>query len=104
MATGTPGGAAMTIQTLADLLEEAATQTEAESLRNVASVVMALTEVTRYYNGKGRPRTYNGDIDAIAGAARQLADMVIMMLEDDNAVPLATRQIAQDALRKIREV
>lgn len=71
----------MTIQTLADLLEEAGTQTEAEALRGVANTVMAFTEVKREHNGKGRARTYNGDIDAIAEAARQLADMVIMILE-----------------------
>lgn len=84
----------MTIQTLADLLEEAGTQTEAEALRGVANTVMAFTEVKREHNGKGRARTYNGDIDAIAEAARQLADMVIMILEDDNAVPVnAIREI-----------
>ena len=71
----------MTIQTLDELLAVTGTLTEDEALRNVANTVMDLTTVTRYHNGKGRPRTYNGDIDAIAGAARQLADMVIMMLE-----------------------
>ena len=71
----------MTIQTLADLLEEAGTQTEAEALRGVANTVMAFTEVKREHNGKGRARTYNGDIDAIAEAARQLADMVLLMVE-----------------------
>lgn len=84
----------MTIQTLADLLEEAGTQTEAEALRGVANTVMTLTEVKREHNGKGRARTYNGATDAIAEAARQLADMAIMMLEDDNAVPV-------DAIREI---
>ena len=77
-----------------DLLLITSTLTENEALRNVANCVMTLTEVTRYHNGEGRARTYNGDIDAIAGAARQLADMVIMMLEDDNAVPV-------DAIREI---
>lgn len=48
-----------------------------EALRNVANTVMDLTVVTRYHNGKNRSRTYNGDIDAIASAARQLADMVL---------------------------
>lgn len=71
------GGDGMT--TLDEIL--ASTLTEEDALRNVANCVMALTEVTRYHNGKGRARTYNGDIDAIADAARQLADMVIMMLE-----------------------
>jgi hypothetical protein len=84
----------VTIETLEDLLAITSTLTENEALRNVANCVMTLTEVTRYHNGKGRARTYNGDIDAIAGAARQLADMVIMMLEDDNAVPV-------DAIREI---
>ena len=75
----------MTIETLADLLELAGTQTEVEALRNVANCVMDLTTVTRHHNGKGRAKTYNGDIDAIAGAARQLADMVIMALDDGTA-------------------
>lgn len=48
-----------------------------EALRNVANAVIELTAVIRYYNGRGRSRTYNGDIDAIADAARQLANMVL---------------------------
>lgn len=76
----------MTIQTLDELLAITGTLTEDEALRNVANTVMDLTTVTRYHNGKGRSRTYIGDIDAIAGAARQLADMVIMMLEGKDEV------------------
>ena len=53
----------MTIETLEDLLAITSTLTENEALRNVANCVMTLTEVTRYHNGKGRARTYNGDID-----------------------------------------
>ena len=52
----------MTIETLEDLLAITSTLTENEALRNVANCVMTLTEVTRYHNGKGRARTYNGDI------------------------------------------
>lgn len=52
-----------------------------EALRNVANAVIELTAVIRYYNGRGRPRTYHGDIDAIASAARQLADMVLNALD-----------------------
>ena len=77
-----------------DLLLITSTLTEDEALRNVANTVMTLTEVTRYHNGKGSAKTYAGDIESIASAARQLADMVIMMLEDDNAVPV-------DAIREI---
>lgn len=84
----------MAIETLDELLASAGEISEDEALRNVANTVIALTEVVRYHNGRGRSRTYNGDIDAIAEAARQLADMVIMMLEDDNAVPV-------DAIREI---
>ena len=84
----------MTIQTLDELLAITGTLTEDEALRNVANTVMSLTEVTRYHNGKGSAKTYAGDIESIASAARQLADMVIMMLEDDNAVPV-------DAIREI---
>ena len=64
-------------ETLADILAQAAAQTPAESLRNVAQCVIGLTTITRYYNGRGRSRTYSGDIDAIADAARHLAELVL---------------------------
>ena len=80
----------MTFETLADLLEATGTQTEAEALLNVAQCVMKETTVVRWHNGKGSAKTYAGDIESIASAARQLADMVIMMLEDDNDVPVDT--------------
>lgn len=47
------------------------------ALRNVARCVLDLTTITRHHNGRGRAATYNGDISAIAGAARQLAEMVL---------------------------
>jgi hypothetical protein len=47
------------------------------ALRNVALCVLDLTTITRQRNGRGRAQTYNGDIVAIAGAARQLAEMVL---------------------------
>lgn len=56
-----------------------------EQLRNVAQTVLDLTEVQRRYNGRGRCATYNGDVDAIAGAARQLADMVLDALQASEA-------------------
>lgn len=76
----------MAIETLDELLASAGEISEDEALRNVANTVIALTEVVRYHNGKGRSRTYNGDIDAIADAARQLANMVIMMLEGEETL------------------
>lgn len=59
--------------------------TEADALRNVAQCVIDLTTVKRFHNGRNRSRTYNGDIDAIAGAARQLAEMAINLI--DTATP-----------------
>lgn len=76
----------MAIETLDELLASAGEISEDEALRNVANTVIALTEVVRYHNGKGRSRTYNGDIDDIADAARQLANMVIMMLEGEETL------------------
>lgn len=64
---------------MSDVIEDLFTAgiSDDKALRNVANAVIELTAVIRYYNGRGRPRTYHGDIDAIASAARQLADMVL---------------------------
>ena len=73
----------MKIETLADLLEQLGTQTEIEALRNAAGEAMKLTETVGYTK---TGKVYRGDIDAIVRAARQLADMVSMALEDIEAV------------------
>lgn len=52
-----------------------------EALKNVAQCVMQYTEVKRHHNGKGRHYTYAADVEAIAGAARQLAELVLEQLE-----------------------
>ncbi len=49
----------------------------ATALRNVARCVLRHTAVKRLHNGRGRPSTYAADVDAIAGASRQLAEMVM---------------------------
>lgn len=68
---------------MSDVIEDLFTAgiSDDKALRNVANAVIELTTVIRYYNGRGRSRTYNGDIDDIADAARQLANMVLVMLE-----------------------
>jgi hypothetical protein len=50
-------------------------------MRNVAACVLEYTERTRDWNGRGRPPTYAARVDAIAGAARQLAEMVLASLD-----------------------
>lgn len=57
------------------------TNTGIQSLRNVAQAVMRHTEVTKPHNGKGRTATYAGNADQVAQSARQLAEMVLAMLE-----------------------
>lgn len=52
-----------------------------QQLRNVASVLMQYTEVTRPANGRGRPPTYAARVDAIAQTGRQLAEMVLAYLD-----------------------
>lgn len=44
---------------------------------NVALCVMRSTQVVRHQNGRGRSRTHVDSPDAIADAARQLAEMVL---------------------------
>jgi hypothetical protein len=46
-------------------------------MANVAICIMRSTLVVREWNGKGRPKVYRDGIDAIAGAARQLAGYAI---------------------------
>lgn len=66
---------------LSEILAKPLSKTDA--LRNVARCVIDLTTVKRFHNGRNRSRTYNGDIDTIAGAARQLAEMTIAILDTD---------------------
>lgn len=54
--------------------------TPAEQLHNLAQCVLSYTEVKRAHNGRGRTKTYAANVDAIAGAARQLAGMVELHL------------------------
>jgi hypothetical protein len=51
-----------------------------EALRNVAGAVLANTEVVRQ-RWSGRPATYATNIDTIAQSGRQLAEMVLALLE-----------------------
>lgn len=69
----------MTEATLAEIL--AAEVTEAEALRNLAACVMGYTELKRRHNGRGRHATYAAEPEAIAGAARQLAERVLALLD-----------------------
>ncbi len=57
------------------------TLTAEEQLANVANAVKRVTAVTREHNGRGRNKTYAGNIDDIASASRQLAEMVEMYLD-----------------------
>jgi hypothetical protein len=50
--------------------------TDEQKMLNVAACVRQYTEVTRRWNGRGKSSTYAASVDAIAGAARQLAEMV----------------------------
>lgn len=52
-----------------------------QALRNVAESVMRSTEITKPHNGHGRTATYAGNSDQIAQSARQLAEMVLGLLE-----------------------
>lgn len=47
-----------------------------KSLIGLADILRKYTEVTRSYNGRGRPATYAQNVDAIAQTGRQLADEV----------------------------
>lgn len=58
-----------------------------EQLRNVARCVLANVEIKRHYTGRGRRREYAADPDTIADSARQLAEMVLAML-DGNLTPI----------------
>ena len=49
----------------------------AERLRNVAQCVLRQTQIVRDRSGRTRHRTYVADVDAIAEAARQLAELVL---------------------------
>ena len=55
--------------------------TPEQQLRNVARVAMEYTEKTRLSNGKGRTSVYPANKDAIAGTARQLAEMIVLYLD-----------------------
>src|SRR6185437_16056818 len=61
--------------------------TPEQQIRNIAQVVMDYTQVTRDHNGHGRPPTYVARVDAIAGAARQLAEMVVAHLDQQHQWP-----------------
>jgi len=57
------------------------TLTFEQRIRNVASVVHQYTKVTRPHNGRGRMPSYAVDKHTIAGAARQLAEIVLEYLD-----------------------
>jgi hypothetical protein len=52
-----------------------------QALRNVAESVMRHTETVKPHNGKGRTATYVGSTEQVAQSARQLAEMVLGLLE-----------------------
>jgi hypothetical protein len=72
-----------------------------QQLRNVAQIVEEVTEVTevtevmRPRTGKRRTKTYAQNVDAIAGAARQLAAMVLQYLDADNQEAAPNRAVAR---------
>jgi hypothetical protein len=51
--------------------------TNREKLLDLAKCVLRYTEVVREHDGRGRHRTYAADLDAIAEAARLLAELVL---------------------------
>jgi hypothetical protein len=78
------------------------TLTSEQQLLNVAACVMQHTEVTRRHNGRGRAATYASNVDAIAGAARQLAEMVDAYFgEQETTITLTP--LGRDYLRRLRE-
>lgn len=54
-----------------------------QQLRNVAAIVLEQSRPTRYHNGKGRAPTYPVRIDALAGSAQQLAEMILKYLDGE---------------------
>lgn len=52
-----------------------------QQLRNVATALLEYTQVTRDYNGRGRPSTYAARVDTIASTGRQLAQMVMAYID-----------------------
>jgi hypothetical protein len=63
-----------------------------DQLRNVARILLETTEVTRPHNGRGRPAGYAGNVDEIAQAGRQLAEMILdyidgVLIAVDNDTP-----------------
>ncbi len=72
-----------------------------QQLRNVAQIVEEYTEVTevtevmRPRTGKRRTKTYAQPVDAIAGAARQLAVIVLQYLDADNQEAAPNRAVTR---------
>jgi hypothetical protein len=62
---------------------------DVQALRNVANIVICATEKTNLA-GKRHSQQYAGSKDEIAGAARQLAEMVLQAVGQSNTA--STRQ------------